>query len=167
MLRSTFRRAVPAALLGAFLVMGCGESDQEAAFRDATDALNEAREVAEDARARVQEHEQVVSEAQAELAEALGELEEAENALADARERVGLHATDDVLFRTVQTKLLQDRALEGVAIAARVEKGVVVLSGAVPDGGLRDRAGELARSVPGVADVDNRIQVDVSAPPPE
>jgi osmotically-inducible protein OsmY len=72
-------------------------------------------------------------------------------------------ATDDVLFRTVQKRLLEDDDLSNVAIAARVSKGVVTLSGSVPNAKLRDRALEIARTTPGAGHVESRIEVQVSA----
>ncbi len=75
---------------------------------------------------------------------------------------------DGLLFRAIQTRLLQDDALEGTAIRVQVEKGVVTLLGEVANGELKERALELAQAVPGVASVDSRITVSVAAePPPE
>ncbi|MFI5216583.1 MAG: BON domain-containing protein [Candidatus Limnocylindria bacterium] len=59
----------------------------------------------------------------------------------------------------IQKQLLDDDDLEEVAISARVEHGVVTLSGVVPEAELRERAVKLAESVPGVVSVQDRIQV--------
>jgi osmotically-inducible protein OsmY len=59
----------------------------------------------------------------------------------------------------VQKQLLEDDALEAFAISARVERGVVTLSGVVGSEKLRKRALELAGSVPGVVSVQDRMQV--------
>jgi osmotically-inducible protein OsmY len=59
----------------------------------------------------------------------------------------------------VQKQLLDDDDLEDVAISARVERGVVTLSGVVSEEKLRERAVKLAESVPGVVSVQDRIQV--------
>ena len=73
-------------------------------------------------------------------------------------EEVGSQATDSMLFRTVQKRLLDDDQLEDVAIAARVEGGVVYLTGTVPDPALGERAAAIAADVPGVSSVQSRIQ---------
>ena len=109
-----------------------------------------------------------MEQARAALEEALGEQGEAEVRLAEAQSQVSLYATDDVLFRTIQKRLLEDGSLEGVAISAQVQDGVVLLAGDVPDEELRDRALEIARSVPGSLAVESRIRVGtpaVAAPP--
>ncbi len=138
---------------------GCGESDREAAFREATEQLGEAEEAVAGAREAVEERAGEAEEARQQLAEAEEELARAEQALAEARARVGLHATDDVLFREVQSRLLEDDLLESLAIAARVEKGIVTLTGEASDPEQRDRAAEIAAAIPGVLDVDNRISL--------
>ena len=118
--------------LAVLAASGCGDSEQEAAFREAASELGEAEEAVAQARQEVDERVLEAEEAREELAEAREELARAEKALAEARSRVGLHATDDVLFRAVQTRLLEDDLLEDLAIAARVDKGVVTLTGGDP-----------------------------------
>ena len=150
-----------AALVFALAAAGasCGGNDREAAFREATESLAEAERAAEEARTWVAEEARAAEAAQAELARAEAGLAAAEETLAEARAQVGLHATDDVLFREIQTRLLDDDLLSEVAIAARVEKGTVTLSGQVADTDQRDRAAEIAGAVPGIIAVDNRVSV--------
>ena len=83
--------------------------------------------------------------------------------LAQREAVVNRSATDAVIFRAVQKRLLEDDDLSEVAIAARVSKGVVTLSGSVPNAKLRDRALEIARTTPGVGGVESVIEVPVSA----
>ncbi len=145
--------------LGVGLSAGCGGSDHETAFREATEQLDEIRETVKEARAEVEEHEAVVAEAEAELAGAREALAAAEEELSTAQAEVGLHATDEVLFREVQSRLLDDELLEDLAISARVEKGVVTLSGEAQSEDQRSRAGDIARDIPGVISVDNLVKV--------
>jgi osmotically-inducible protein OsmY len=143
--------------------LACGGSDPEANLEQASRAVEEARaEVAKD-REAVQALESEVQEAQQRLADARSVLREAESELARRETAVDRSATDDVLFRTVQKRLLEDDDLSNVAIAARVSKGVVTLSGSVPNAKLRDRALEIARTTPGAGNVESRIEVQVSA----
>ena len=146
-------------VLGFFGAGGCAESDGESAFRQATEQLTAAEAAVAAAREEAEDRARAVREAQERLVEAEDQLVRAEQELADARARVGLHATDDVLFRQVQTRLLEDDLLEDVAIAARVEKGMVTLTGEASDSEQRERAAEIADAIPGVLGVDNRISI--------
>jgi osmotically-inducible protein OsmY len=133
-----------------------GEADLEAAAR----ALAEARAEAASARARVDEMRERAERAQAELEEARGALREAEDRLASAEAAVDSTATDALLFRAVQKKLLEDEALAEVAVQAFVEKGVVTLMGRVSSDGMRERALSIARATAGVVQVQDRIVVE-------
>jgi osmotically-inducible protein OsmY len=105
-----------------------------------------------------------MQQAQERLEEARAALREAESEFAQREAVVSRSATDAVLFRAVQKRLLEDEDLSEVAIAAGVSKGVVTLSGSVPNAKLRDQAVEIARATPGVGRVESRIEVPVSAP---
>jgi len=148
-------------LATAFFALACG-SDPEADLEEASRAVDDARaQVAKD-RESVQARESEVQEAQERLVEARSALREAESELARRETAVDRSATDDVLFRTVQKELLEDDDLSKVAISARVSKGVITLSGSVPNEKLRDRALEVARAAPGATKVESRIAVQVS-----
>lgn len=160
------RLARGAALAVAALVLlplACGESDREAELREASRALEEARSQVERKQEIVDRKREAVEAARRELEKARDELEQARERLAEAEERVGEHATDAVLFRSVQRRLLEDEKLENVAIAARVEQGVVELSGRVPSAKLRDRAVEVAKQASGVVRVESNIEVTAKA----
>ncbi len=74
-------------------------------------------------------------------------------------------APDDQILDAIEAQLQRERLarLRG-RIQARVKGGAVVLTGRVPRPYDRDRATELALSINGVREVENRIVVD---PPPE
>lgn len=146
---------------------GCGGGDDEvAALEDAIGRLEQAREAVEEASAVLEERQKASDEARTALGDARDTLAEAEQQLASAQSEVSDRATDDVLFRTIQKRLLDDTDLTDVAISARVTQGVVVLSGKVPDADLRDRALEIANAVPGSVAVESRISVVGDEPPP-
>ena len=151
------------ALGTALIALACGGSDPEADLEQASQALEDARAQVAEEREAVAALESEVQEAQKRLAEARTALREAESELAQRESAVDLSATDDVLFRSVQKRLLEDDDLTDVAIAARVSKGVVTLSGSVPNAKLRDRALEIARGTAGVGSVESRIEVQVAA----
>ena len=160
-MRSTWIRVM---LATAVTALACGGSDPEAELVEASEAVSEARSGVEIAREKVQKREAEVQEAQKRLAEARALLQQAQEKLAERKANIDESATDAVLFRTVQKRLLQDDELSDVAISASVLNGVVTLSGAVSDAAQRDRAVELARATPGVGNVESRITVPVSAP---
>ena len=131
----------------------------------ASEAADAAREKVDAARATVEQREAEVKEAQKRLTEARAALRDAQQEFAKREQSVDQTATDAVLFRTVQKRLLDDGELEDVAIAAQVVDGVVTLTGSVPNAKLSDRAALIAGETPGVSNVTNRIQVAVSAAP--
>ncbi len=162
-------RAALAALAALLLVVstGCGSDDRERSLEEANAAVEQETKAVEEAKAAVAGREAELQEARGRLEEALEALSAAEGRLAEARARVALFATDEVLFRTVQIRLLEDPQLEDLAISARVESGVVTLSGSASNAEIRDHAVEVARSTPGVTAVESRIRIPepaVSAP---
>ena len=156
-------KAIVVGLATALAALACGGSDPEVDLEQASQAVEEARVQVEKARETVQTRESEVKQAQERLAEARSTLREAESEFAQREAVVNRSATDAVLFRAVQKRLLEDGDLSKVAIAARVSKGVVTLSGSVPNAKLRDRALEIARATPGVGSVESRIEVQVAA----
>jgi len=143
------------ALVGA---AGCGD-DATHRWEAAKEELAEARDGVREAESKVEARREALREAEAVLAKAREREREARAHLDEAREKVSKEATDAVLFRAVQKRLLEDEKLEGVAVSAQVSDGVVTLRGEVPDPKLRDRALEIARGVPGVVEVRSEIRV--------
>jgi osmotically-inducible protein OsmY len=156
-------KAILVGLATALVALACGGSDPEVDLEQASQAVEAARAKVEAARETVQTRESEVKQAQERLAEARSALREAESEFAQREAVVNRSATDAVLFRAVQKRLLEDEDLSEVAISARVSKGVVTLFGSVPDAKLRDQAVEIARTTPGVGTVESRIEVRVSA----
>ncbi len=66
---------------------------------------------------------------------------------------------DSVLTAKVKTALLQQKGLEGLAIHVNSSRGVVQLSGFVDSDVNKELAGQIARSVDGVAEVVNNLIV--------
>ncbi|MGH0037203.1 MAG: BON domain-containing protein [Myxococcota bacterium] len=153
--------------LAVFGLSACGGDDGEARLRAATETLETALADVEQATAVADERRAEVEEARKELAVAEQELAEARRRLSEAKAEVDADATDTLVFRSVQRRLLDDEALEGVAIAAQVQAGVVTLSGEVPDAEVHERALEIARETPGVVRVQDRIRVLTEAAPSE
>ena len=66
---------------------------------------------------------------------------------------------DSVLTAKVKTAILQQKGLEGFSIHVNSYKGVVQLSGFVDTDVNKELAGQIARSVDGVAEVVNNLIV--------
>jgi osmotically-inducible protein OsmY len=141
------------------LAAACGEPDPEEALRKASAALEEREAVLAVAQSELGASEASLEEAEESRDRAVQAVRDAEVRLTAAEDDVAQYAKDDVLFRTVQRRLLEEAALEGVAIAAEVESRVVTLTGTVGDAELRDLAVSLADETPGVARVESRIEV--------
>lgn len=77
----------------------------------------------------------------------------------EARRTVGEFTDDVAIHMRLKNKLLQASAITGLRINVEVNKGVVVLLGNVKTKEERALAGSLAREVPGVKKVDNRLVV--------
>jgi osmotically-inducible protein OsmY len=155
---------------GLVLVLGlgaCGESSDEERLTKAEELLTEVRDRVRDAREKILGKEQNVETARAELEQAREALREAELGLAEAEAKVDLTATDALLFRGIQRKLLEDDRLNRLAVRADVNKGVVTLRGVVSDPEAREAALEIARGFPGVASVENELELTpVGSPGP-
>lgn len=141
------------------LALGCGGDGREAKLAEARERVDDAEERLVAARAMLEEREEALEKARERREVARERAEEAEAELAAARREVAGYTSDALVFRSVQRRLLEDEALESVAITASVEDGVVTLAGRVPEEALRERALELARETAGVLDVVSRIEV--------
>ncbi len=148
-------------MLAALAGSGCGDDGLEAVSAQ----LAEIESEVEQARVEVERSDAEASKAGNALERAREALEEAEQRFADASKRVAKAASDAVVFRAVQQRLLDDGDLEGVAISARVQRRTVTLEGSVPNEALKKRAQGVASGATGVETVINQITIDVAAPP--
>lgn len=154
-------------IVAATLLLACGGSDPEVDLEKASKAAEQTRSAREVAVEKVKQREDEVKQAQTRLEEARKALRGIESELAKRVAKVDKSATDEVLFRAVQKRLLEDDGLANVAIAAHVNNGLVALTGNVPDAKLSERAVAVAKETPGVQRVDNRIQVVGAKKAPE
>lgn len=69
-------------------------------------------------------------------------------------------ATDDYITDAVRQKLAADTVVKGGGLDVEVKDGIVTLSGKVPEGRQKDRAGSLAKKVHGVKSVVNNIKIE-------
>jgi hyperosmotically inducible periplasmic protein len=71
----------------------------------------------------------------------------------------GQDVDDSVLTTSVKAKLMDDSTTKAYEINVGTQKGVVQLTGFVDSTAMKSRAGELARSVDGVKDVRNDLEI--------
>lgn len=152
-------RMAVASLLLSLVLAGCGGSSVEDELARSEEVLRETRADVLEARDGVREKQGALEAAREELDQARSALGEAEARLAQVESEVDLQATDALLFRGIQRKLLDEKRLAHVAIRVDVQKGVVTMYGTVPDAETRDAALEIGRGFPGVASVNDRIDV--------
>ncbi len=74
-------------------------------------------------------------------------------------ESTGAYMSDTTITSKVKTKMLANKEVSGTAVNVETYKGTVQLSGFVKSDQERQKAVELARSVDGVKDVKNDIQL--------
>jgi hyperosmotically inducible periplasmic protein len=75
------------------------------------------------------------------------------------KESTGEWIDDSVITTRVKTAMLADKTVSGLDVSVDTFKGRVLLAGYVKSPEERSSAERLARSVPGVKDVSNRIEV--------
>ena len=67
--------------------------------------------------------------------------------------------SDDMIYDNVRIKLASDQIVKGGALNVDVKQGVVTLGGMVENGKQKDRAAKLAKSVKGVKQVINNLNL--------
>jgi hyperosmotically inducible protein len=97
----------------------------------------------------------------AELARAVSGVQDVRNDLrvGDADQSVGQAIDDGTITTQVKAKLIADSRTDAYKINVDTQGGVVQLSGFVDNDEARRTAGEVARSVSGVRDVDNDLEI--------
>ena len=80
--------------------------------------------------------------------------------VSDADQSTMGQKVDDTLITTqVKAKLIADPTTEAYKINVETKGGVVQLSGFVDSSTAKQRAGDVARSVDGVSNVDNDLEI--------
>jgi osmotically-inducible protein OsmY len=67
---------------------------------------------------------------------------------------------DEALRAAVHRALIEEQEVNLLEVDAEVEKGIVYLTGETRDRERKVHAGEIARRVPGVKDVVNKIGIE-------
>lgn len=80
-------------------------------------------------------------------------------AATQTRESTGGYVDDSVITTKVKAELIGDPVTKAYQINVKTFKGVVQLSGFVDTAASKEKAGEIARKVEGVKDVQNDLNV--------
>jgi len=72
--------------------------------------------------------------------------------------------SDDMIYDNVRIKLASDTIVKGGALNVDVKQGIVTLGGMVENNRQKDRAAKLAKSVKGVKQVINNLNLKETAP---
>ena len=96
-----------------------------------------------------------------ELARAVAGVQEVRNDLrvGDADQSVGQAVDDGLITTQVKAKLIADSRTDAYKINVETQEGVVQLSGFVDNDEAKRTAGDVARSVSGVREVDNDLEI--------
>ena len=143
-------------LFALLTLIGCQPQTPEERLEAAGEALEESEDSLESVEQRIEEHEDALAKLRKQRRKLI-------NRVLTLEERVAKRATDVALFRSVQSGLLEAEELSQSAISVDAEDGVVRLSGLVSSQAEEAAAVRIAQSVPGVASVQSRIDVE----PPE
>src|SRR4051794_13853374 len=73
------------------------------------------------------------------------------------QESAGEYGSDAKITARIKTDLYKDPVVKGTEVKVSTMRGIVQLSGFVESQQAKDRAGEIARSIPGVTDVHNDL----------
>lgn len=146
-------------LLCAVMLSACGD-DAQKRYDRATDALQQAREQRDDAQQAVQNKQKELDELQSKQNDAQSRLDDARKQLQEAKDNVDKNVNDEVLFRTLQRKLLDQDRFGDSAIAVGVSKRVVTLTGTVPDQATHDKALKIANKQSGVKEVVDFLEIE-------
>lgn len=80
-------------------------------------------------------------------------------AVTEGQSTVGQYVDDKTITARVKTRFASDKEVSATKVQVETLNGMVQLSGFVPTAAEKQRAGEIARSVPDVKDVRNNIVV--------
>jgi osmotically-inducible protein OsmY len=72
----------------------------------------------------------------------------------------GYHRSDERIQEDVNDRLSDDTYVDASGIDVKVENGTIILSGHVPDKKAKRRAEDIAESVRGVSNVENRLHIE-------
>lgn len=141
-------------------ITACSQSPQEK-YEHANKELQQAQKNRDHAQKEVDEKKEDLAKSQKKLNESGDNLQAAQQKVQQASQAVNKTFSDDLLFRTLQGKLVNKDNFDHSAISVAVHDRVVTLSGTVPDKKTQQRALKIALSQTGVEQVIDHLQTIV------
>ena len=143
-------------------ITACSQSPQEK-YEQANKELQQVQKNHDQVQKKVGEKKEDLANSQKKLNQAEDNLQAAQQEVQQASQTVNKTVSDDVLFRTLQGKLVDKDNFGNSAISVAVHDRVVTLSGTVPDEETHQRALKIAHSQAGVKQVIDHLQIMSSA----
>ena len=143
-------------------ITACSQSPQQK-YEHADKELQQAQKNRAQVQKAVGEKEEDLAKSQRKLNEGEDNLQTAQQQVQQASQAVNKTVSDDLLFRTLQGKLVDKDNFDHSAISVAVHDRVVTLSGTVPDQETQQRALKIAHSQAGVEQVIDHLQIMASA----
>ncbi|MET1113643.1 MAG: BON domain-containing protein [Comamonas sp.] len=142
--------AVTALALG---LSACGKTDDQTAGQKLDSAVSRTEQAADNAQART---EQAAQSAGARIEEGAARVGEATSNAAGSAMNV---AGEAAITAEIKAALIKDSELSALQINVDTKGGTVTLNGTAPSDSAKARAEEIAKSVKGVASVNNMLTV--------
>ena len=136
----------------------CSQSPQEK-YEHANQEFQQAQKNRDQVQKEVGEKTEGLANSQKKLNQAEDNLQAAQQKVQQASQAVNKTVSDDVLFRTLQGKLVNKDNFGNSAISVAVHDRVVTLSGTVLDEETHQRALKIAHSQAGVEQVIDHLQI--------
>jgi osmotically-inducible protein OsmY len=149
----------------ALLLSACGDktdgSDHATAGQRVDSFVEQSRQAADEARQSTEETAQQVKSDTKEIVDTVEKkAEQAGSAIDRKLDAAGQRASDAMITAQVKAKLAAADDLKALDINVDTEGGHLTLQGSAPSAAARDHATALARSVEGVASVENKLMVE-------
>lgn len=136
----------------AFGLAACGKSE-ETAGQKLDSAVEKSQQAAQSAGQKI---DNAVSSASAKIEEGAAKVESATH---NAMNQAGAVLDDTGITAQIKADLIKEPEISALKIDVDTKSGAVTLTGSVPSDALKARAGDIAKSVKGVTQVSNMLQV--------
>ena len=155
--RLTLLAAVTALAMG---LAACNKNDEQTAGQKLDSAIAKTEDAARDAQASAANAANEAKDAAARAGDQLKDSAAKMSADASAAaSRVAESAGDAAITASISAGLLKDPDLSAIKIDVTTKDGVVSLRGPAPSSGAKERAETIAKSVTGVKEVRNNLDV--------
>ncbi|MEG0149518.1 MULTISPECIES: BON domain-containing protein [unclassified Comamonas] len=148
----------------AFGLAACGKSEEKTAGQKLDSAISQTQQAAENAGSKLEDSAAKAGDATTNAMEKAGDkiasvADSAGAKMEQEAAKAGAALDDAGITAQVKADLIKEPNISALKIDVDTKSGVVTLSGTVPSEALKTRAGELAKAVKGVGNVNNNLTV--------